>query len=270
MNKPSDYLVAIDLDGTLLDESKGISEQTKDYLGHLQNRGVKICLASGRPYRAMKKYYDELGLNSLVICGNGALIVDPMDNDKVIYRSIYPIQSILKCIDVIGEDAFDLIMIEDGNKLFLNREKEDKDDFIWTNGMEVYIGNQFKKATSPDGAILRVKNEEDKYKLISESQKDPYIGIRFWGKSLIGEFFLKNINKATALEKVCDYYQVDIKNSIAFGDDVNDLEMIMQAGTGVCMNNGAELVGKYSDLLSIDDNSHDGVKETLKLLLHGI
>jgi len=78
-------LVAIDLDGTLLNDSKRISEQTAMALVGLPARGVRVVIASARPPRSVRHIYAALGLNTWTINYNGALIYDPV-HDQIIHH----------------------------------------------------------------------------------------------------------------------------------------------------------------------------------------
>ena len=75
------YLIAFDMDGTLLNDKKNISFRTKRYLISLSKKGHKIILASGRPSRAMYRYYNELKLDTPMICYNGAYVFSPKDKN---------------------------------------------------------------------------------------------------------------------------------------------------------------------------------------------
>src|SRR5678815_5238607 len=103
--QPGIKLVAIDLDGTLLDDTKQVSQQTADALRCLPERGVKMVIASARPPRSVRQFHTMLGLDTLSIHYNGALIWDepkkqvvdhtPMDGALVLEiingaRTIYP------------------------------------------------------------------------------------------------------------------------------------------------------------------------------------
>ena len=74
MNTPPISLVAIDLDGTLLNDSRQVSEQTAGALACLPSRGVKVVLASARPPRSVRHVYHSLKLDTLQINYNGAMI----------------------------------------------------------------------------------------------------------------------------------------------------------------------------------------------------
>ena len=92
--------------------------------------------------------------------------------------------------------------------------------------------------------------------------------MRFWDGTLLAETYFSDINKYTSLLKVLEYYNIPIENSICFGDGDNDLEMVSQAGIGVAMKNSTSKFLKQSaDMLTLEDNNHDGIAETLKVLI---
>ena len=81
-------LVAVDLDGTLLNDSKAVSDQTAGALACLPNRGVKLIIASARPPRSVRQIYHDLKLDTLQINYNGALIWDEPNQKPVFHRPL--------------------------------------------------------------------------------------------------------------------------------------------------------------------------------------
>ena len=77
------YLIGLDLDGTLLNKKSKITFKTKNYIKKLSRKGHIVVLATGRPLRAMKQYYDQLGLKTPIVCYNGGHILNPFDNDII-------------------------------------------------------------------------------------------------------------------------------------------------------------------------------------------
>ena len=69
-------VIALDLDGTLLNSMNEISDYNKEIINKLRDEGMEIILCTGRPYNAMKKFRDDLGLNNTVICFNGASVIN--------------------------------------------------------------------------------------------------------------------------------------------------------------------------------------------------
>ncbi len=265
-------MVVCDLDGTLLTDDKTISSKTQHYLKSLENKGVKVVLASGRPYRAIKPYYDQIGLNSLVICYNGGMIIDPKDNDKVIFKKDFPKDLVLEIIDKVGVDNFENIMVEDMTTIYLEKENTTMDSCIYEKGMKKEYGSiKTKLKTNPLGVILNLKNTAYYNKLLELGSTSKYkdINIRFWTGTLFAELFFNDINKYTALQVVAKKYNLNNSDIICIGDADNDIEMIYRCGIGVGMKNtDSKFVKQTADLMSLDDNNHDGVMKTLKLLIH--
>src|SRR5256885_11833339 len=85
---PPIRLVAVDLDGTLLNDSKQVTEQTAQALACLPDRGVKLIIASARPPRAVRQIYQSLKLDTLQINYNGAMVWDEPKQKAMFHRPI--------------------------------------------------------------------------------------------------------------------------------------------------------------------------------------
>lgn len=261
-------LICVDMDGTLLTNDNKITDKTKNYLRDLQTKGHYIVITSGRPYRAIKDYYNSIGLTTPVICGNGANIVLPKSN-KVLFSIKYPTELIYKTLKEIGINNFENIMVEDDlNNLYMLNEGKSMDTFNYKDGMNVHYGDMTNKIEgTPTGVIFELKNSKYKAKMMKLCYSYSNIGLRFWENSNFGELYFTSVNKHTAICEVADLLGINKDNTICFGDAANDIEMIDKAGIGVSMINGERSVKNYSSLCSLEDNNHDGVIETLKLLL---
>ena len=100
MNK----LIAIDLDGTMLNSYGEISQKTKETLKKCIDKGVEIVLASGRPIDSMKATANEIGGMNYFISGNGALVYD-IKNDKIIYKNCLEKEKVLEIIKICEENS---------------------------------------------------------------------------------------------------------------------------------------------------------------------
>src|SRR5436309_15403150 len=123
MNDQPIRLVAVDLDGTLLNDSKQISERTIDALKCLPQRGVKVVIASARPPRSVRPIYRELGLDTWQINYNGALIWDEPSQQPVFHRPMHPRlvrMMIERCRDMFEEV---LVSCEVLDKWFTDRDE---------------------------------------------------------------------------------------------------------------------------------------------------
>lgn len=264
-------LIVSDLDGTLLSSTKTISDQTASYLKGLQDKGAKILLASGRPYRAIKPYYDQIGLEGYIACYNGGMIINPEDNN-IIFKKQFPKDLIFDIINQIGPSNFENVMVEDMNNIYLETDSNIMDYFLFSKGMNIKRGHlEDNVKNDVYEAVFCLKDYTYYNKLLELGSTSKYkdINIRFWSGMLVAELYFNDINKYTSIEKVSKIYGLENKDIICIGDANNDIEMIHRAGIGIGMKNTtSKFVKQTASMLSLDDNDHDGVMKTLQLLVH--
>lgn len=261
------FLIAFDMDGTLLNDKKNISYRTKRYLLSLAKKGHKIVLASGRPSRAMWRYYNELKLDTPLICYNGAYTFSP--KDKNFPTSIFEFPK-----DVVKEVYLQVkpyalnVMCETDTEIWVDKSDQYLAKFFWYDGMDIKFGDLDKTLDkNPMTMIVQtpeeLKDTEPIKKIVAK-----YEGLeaRFWTGSPYFELFYKNISKGSALKLIAEYYNIPKERIIAFGDAGNDVEMFEVAGTAVMMSNGKATLKEKSHMVSIKDNNHNGIYHTLKYL----
>lgn len=262
------YLIAVDLDGTLLDGDKRVSPETQDYLRRLQNDGHVIAIASGRPLRAIRGYYDEIGLTGPIICYNGAYVVDPVQNRFRPYSVEISRQIVQEIEAAMGTDCFANIMCETNDEAWVLNDDPSVENFFWKTGIDVHVGAMRDVLDKdPFTMIMVAKNRESDDKLVKVCFSYPGFGLRFWGDSLYSELYFLHVNKGSELLKIAAAYGIEAANIIAFGDGENDIEMLQAAARGIAMSNAEEQLLPYADMVSLADNDHDGVLKTLQYLL---
>ena len=265
-------MVISDMDGTLLRDDQTISKETQVYLKELQDKGVDITLASGRPYRAIIGYYNQMGLKGKIACYNGSVIIDPQQNKKIIQSNNFSMSLINNIVNSIGYDNFQNILIENMTDIYIaNKEDHSMDTFTYIDkdNIKVHYGDQYNKCTDMMlGGIFVLKKASDIQKFMEAGFSVPGIGVRFWDNSLIAELYYTHVNKYTAIEIIGSTIDIPPTDFICFGDAANDIEMLYRSGIGVAMKNGNKVAKKYADVISFTDNNHDGVMNTLKLLIN--
>ena len=97
-------LVAIDLDGTMLDSFGQVTENTKEVIQKTIKKGTDVIIASGRPIDSIKTIAKEIGSNKYFIAGNGALIYD-IQKDEVLYEKYMNKQKVLEIIKICEENS---------------------------------------------------------------------------------------------------------------------------------------------------------------------
>jgi 5-amino-6-(5-phospho-D-ribitylamino)uracil phosphatase len=250
-------LVAVDLDGTLLNDSKQVTEQTAGALSCLPARDVKVVIASARPPRGVRHIYQMLGLDTLQINYNGALIWDE-PNQRAIYHR--PIRGSLafQIID-FARDMFEetIVAVEILDKWYTDRI----DDSHTTETGKLFRPDVV--CAIPDLCAQPVT----KLMLLGEPQiilrLEDVLAKRFGDlvtilktdKDLL-QIMHSEVGKAVALQKVATWYKIPMEQVLAIGDAPNDVGMLQAAGVSVAMDNAHQLVKEVADWVAPSNNDH--------------
>lgn len=265
------YVIALDLDGTLLDDNAKLSDKTISYIRSLDKDDYKVVITTGRPFQGMITYYDELGLDTLAICNSGTSVVLPVDSS---FKSIeHPLDEDLfisffkKAKHCINSGIYNV-----ENMCFLYNRRTDNEFLKHVARNSVIIEGPFDETyiSSPNGVLLIInEGMEKEFEEIVNSFD--ILGCRSWGNFYGNDFYevyQKKYNKATSLEEVLKYYNVTKKQLICIGDSINDYEMLKCAGVSVSMLNGNEKIKKYAKHVTKYDNNNDGVVNFLEEFLN--
>ncbi|HEV2293272.1 MAG TPA: Cof-type HAD-IIB family hydrolase [Tepidisphaeraceae bacterium] len=257
-------LVAIDLDGTLLNDSKRVSDQTSTALCCLPRRDVKVVIASARPPRSVRQVYKALGLDTWQINYNGALIWDEPNQRPIFHRPLKG--SLVRRIVDLSRDMFDEVIV---TCELLDKWYTDRDDQSHTTE----TGRLFKPdLIAPLDEICAT--HVTKLMLLGE----PRIILRL--EALLVEQFINEVtivktdddilqimdprvSKAVALKKVAAHYGIPMDQVLAIGDAPNDVGMLQLAGVAVAMDNAHPVVKQVADWVAPSNNDH-GVHAALQ------
>ena len=249
-------LVAIDLDGTLLNDSKQVSDQTLSALSSTVRRGARVIIASARPPRSVRHVYNQLRLDTWQINYNGALIWDepakrviyhcPMSGDLVrrliqTARSRFPsVLATCEILDRMHTDRFAQTYTTETGRLF-------RPDVIAPF-------DQFCNQPITKLILLGDKRMIDQLEFLMPTSDDKITVVRT-DPELI-QIMDRNVSKAAALQIVADHYQIALENVMALGDAPNDVGMLQSAGIGVAMNNAGDIVKSAADWIAPSNNDH--------------
>lgn len=269
MNKKEPYIIAVDMDGTLLNSKKKICLKTLFYLRKLTKQGHKIILASGRPARALKCYYDKLGLNTPMVCYNGSYVFSPSDKNfkPIDYR--FSAKMVLDITNKLKKYILN-IMCETDTDVWIDKEDNYLHRYFWVDNMNIHKGNINKTLNEPvKTCLIHTQELNNIQKREIEKVVRKYKGIcpRFWIGNPYFELGYENASKGSGLEYIAKYYKIKRNHVIAFGDAPNDEEMLAYAGTGIAMCN-ARTTLKNAKMITIKDNNHNGIYYTLKKILN--
>ena len=262
------YILAFDMDGTLLNSKKKISRKTARFLRKLSKMGHHIVIASGRPPRSIKGYYEELKLDTPVVAYNGEWIYSPVDpNFKEVRRSFQK-EVVLEVIDKVGKNVRN-VMCESDADIWVDQEDAYLGNFFWYKGMDLHHGN-LKDILDKDTMTCLIHCPEE-YRHANEIEKIcekwPDILPIFWIGKPYFELHHKDASKGDGLRVVAEHYNIPRERIIAFGDATNDVEMFEFAKTSVLMSNAKYDLKEKVTMVSVKDNDHDGIYHTLKKIL---
>ena len=257
-------LVAIDLDGTLLNDRKEVADQTVASLASAVERGVKVVIASARPPRSVRHVYQALGLDTWQINYNGALIWDELNQRPVFHRPLKG--SLVRKIVDLSRDMFDEVIVtcELLDKWYTDRDDQShttetgrlfKPDLIAP--LDEICGTHVTKLMllGEPRVILRLEA------LLVEHFVDEVTIVRMQDDLI--QIMDPRVSKAVALKKVASHYGVPMSQVLAIGDAPNDVGMLQLAGVAVAMDNAHPVVKEVADWVAPSNNDH-GVHAALQ------
>lgn len=259
-------VIAIDLDGTLLNKELKISERTKIILQELRSSGKNIVLCSGRPYNGLIRYISELGLDGrdYTISYNGSL-VQTCNGETILHQA-----------SLSPADFYHLSLFFAQYGLGIHAMTMDK-MYTYNRSIhpltvrESYLGNlpitvleDGQYVREPIIKIMAVGAPEKLDKVMVFIPK--HFGNLFSlnkSESFYLEIMQKGDNKATALNLLLKELKLSPESLIAFGNNQNDMEMIELAKVGVAVGNAVTELKEKSDFVT-DTNDNDGVAHFLE------
>lgn len=261
------HLIAIDLDGTLLKDDKTISEKSKQVLKAVIDQGHIVIIATGRQNRMSIYYYKELGLTTPMINANGAHIHHPgQSNWGEIHHPIDK-KTALDVIDLSYQMKTDNIIATVQDKIYLDKHNDDIIQFLdrGKNDGALHIGSVLNTLKT-DPTLLMIYPDLETLDILTKEFDNLHTEVvtyRSWGQPLqIIEVMSRGVNKASAVKQVAESFGIAKSETIAFGDETNDLEMIEYAGIGVAMENATDELKVLANHVT-DSNEADGVANFL-------
>ncbi|MFD2443163.1 Cof-type HAD-IIB family hydrolase [Bacillus sp. CGMCC 1.16607] len=263
------YIIALDLDGTLLKDDKTISSKTKKVLQKAKEAGHYVMIATGRPFRSSEMYYRELELNTPIVNFNGAFVHHPMNYNWGTYHSPLDIKVAKDIVEACQDFQFHNIIAEVMDDVFLHYHDQKLLDIFALGNPSITTGD-LRKFLEQSPTSMLIHAEEEHVPTIRKHLSDVHAEVidhRRWAAPWhVIEIVRTGLNKAVGIQKVADYYQIPSSRIIAFGDEDNDLEMLEYAGYGVAMGNGIDQVKNIANDVTLS-NEEDGIGIYLNDLL---
>ena len=265
-------LVAIDMDGTLLNSKKELLEETKQYFKNFHNKNTEtlLVLCTGRPESGIRPYLKDLGYleeNHYIVSQNGA--------------NIYESQTGKRVMDAFVDSAAIQKWIELGKKHGISvmgagvdyYYSFDEDPTEWMEFDVKLVSGKLKRIPTEESLntdfykILLMGDEEQLNEFetfIPQEWRDEFYVVR--SQKYLVEVLTKGVNKAFGLEKLAQKLNIQPSEIAAIGDAANDVEMLEYAGLAIAMGNASEEVKAISDIVT-DTNENNGVIKAIDNLI---
>jgi len=265
-------LVCTDLDGTLLDDKKEISERNRDSLKKAIEKGAHVVITTGRFYGMAKEYAKDLGLDSILISTNGAY-VKSLTDDIELSKSILGYNN---CLDI-----YRILLKYNLKPLFSDHETIYYDDVYCmmkfnedVNGKRADMGRTMLKEIK-DWSELFEDRKDDLLKCLIINQ-DPVIMAKareeletYPELEIVSalkdsfEIMYRGVSKGEAVKIVAKHYGITKDEVMCIGDGENDLTMIKYAGIGVAMGNAEDCLKEHANYITADNNL-DGLAKAIE------
>lgn len=267
-------ILFLDLDGTLLNDRKEITPGNRRAIDEALAQGHRIVIASGRPLKSSLAQAGRLGLGGegcCVIAYNGAVIYD-CSAGKPVFRKALALEDLYRVFD-------------EARRIGCYIQTYDREDVVFEEGGPVENAARYCEMVGLDYRTVRdvrkdVTEAPVKALAIDYHDRAPLESLRRWiSRELTGrvdcffssQFFLEivpaGMNKGMAVRALCGKLGIPVENSIAAGDQGNDIAMIRAAGTGIAMANAIDEVKAAADYVTRRDNNHDGIEEIIQEFL---
>ena len=259
-------LCTIDLDGTLFDKNKNISNENIEAIKKSKENGCKIVICTGRPISGVKPVIEKLDLLSnedYVVCYNGSKIIN-VGTNEVIFSKLIDGKTVKEIYHIARSMNLYYHAFRDNEELITFKHNPYTDVEARINNIEDHLIDF--ETINDDEKFLKCMIVDEKENLdeamntIPKELYDKYSIVRSAGIFL--EFLNKETNKGLALVALAKYLNIDISETMAIGDAGNDLDMIKFAGIGVAMENGYDYVKKAANYITAS-NEESGVAKAL-------
>lgn len=263
-------VVVSDLDGTLLNKEHQISPKTRDVLHRLSEQGVKFVFATGRHYEDVELIRSQLGIDMYLITSNGARVHD-MNGNLIIEHNIAP-ELVTPVLDY--RHHFEGVAVGNvyhNSDWYIEQELQELLDFHADSGFTYTVSNFDHIPKNGVQKIFFVARQHEDLLPLSDSLEQRF-GSRLSLTYSLPECFeimAAGVSKATALEEVLKLKGFEFKDAIAFGDGLNDREMLSSVGKGILMGNAdKKLIAALPEFEQIDFHYNDAVANHLAELYH--
>ncbi|GAK30515.1 putative phosphatase [Weissella oryzae SG25] len=266
-------LIGIDLDYTTLNNAGEVSDKTRAVLQAAQAAGHIVSIVTGRPARLATGIYDYIGLKSPMINFNGGLGHKPHENWEYEYSKLINHDLAFDIFDQAADLGIDLLAAENKNHAWsatTGLRPVGELAFFPSDRDQLHQLNKQNLREDVNAIILHGENPvqmQAAQAFLQARYGNEAITVKTWGDQHVVEVSAAGISKTTGLEYLRKHYDIDPDDVYAFGDEMNDFEMIEYAKHGIVMANGNPALKKIANDITEYSNEADGLARYLEQAL---
>lgn len=268
-------LIAADMDGTLLNSDRKISEYTQRVIGKVLDKGIQFVPATGRAVNAIPEELKSIENIRYGIFSNGAAVYD-IRQSEMLYKNQFQPEEVLRLIAFVRQFDNMVSIVHNGQSYGEREEMENIDTYhLDTYTKEILITSR-KIIENSEEYIKEHYDTMEKVTLVfrtmeeKEKVKEALKALDFiqYASSLPKnlEISKKGCNKGDGLQHLAQVLGIEKEEIMAFGDADNDKEMLLQAGMAVVMENGLDSMKALADYITVTNNE-DGVAKAIETFL---
>ena len=265
-------LVAIDIDGTLLNDQHEVTDEVKTALHAAKEKGVKVVLCTGRPIGGVKQYLEALNLTQdgdYVIAYNGALVQNA--HTKEVVSELTLEYKDLQTVYEISKELGSPMHYFDSANLYSPNRRISEYTVLESYLTTVPLSYMSVEEAPKDIVIPKMMFIDEPKKLdeiiaqIPEKMKEEYMLVKS------APFFLEilnpNVSKGNAVKLLSETLGIKQEEVMAIGDNGNDVTMVSYAGCGVAMENAIPELKDVADHITASNNDHGVAKAIDQFIL---
>ena len=262
-------IISLDIDGTLTNSEKVITERTRKYLTDFQENGGKVILASGRPTAGIMPHAETLMLSrygGYILAYNGGCAIE-CDSGRIMFQQKLPLEVIPGICGIIRDYPVGINTYQGSDIIAGNQINEYTELEARINGLGIRFTEDFPGYVSFDVNKCLLSGSPEVILELEKILSEKYgniLGI-FRSESYFLEIVPKGIDKAASIDRLLGMIGISTGECIACGDGFNDISMLQYAGLGVAMSNAKDPVKEAADYVTLS-NDEDGIAHLLKKL----
>lgn len=265
-------MIGLDLDGTLLNEKKELTEYTKQVLRKAIDRGIVVLAATGRPYAALPEELKHFSGMKYAVTANGARVLD-LEEMRVLYENLLSEEVSGKILDILKKYDTIYEFFADGIGYTSASTLEEAYEYFDVRHMAEYYMTSRNPVSDVKEKLAEMNRPTDKVQGIFKLEEERELAARELEKMdgiTVTSAFRNNLeinkkgaDKGVGLLKLGELLGISAEEIMVCGDGMNDMPMLKMAGTAVVMENADSRVKEIADYVT-GTNDEDGAAQAIE------